>query len=91
MAQPKPKQSEPQLSVRSRFARARASNLAKLTGMTITEVVEDALRAYQPAARLARPSGLIEKGGILVKPKGDAVITHAQVEAELDEIRGGAR
>ena len=92
MAQAKPKHSTPQLSVRSPFAKARASKLAKLTGMTITEVVEDALRAYQPASKLAHPGGLIEKGGILVKPKGQsAQITHAQAEAELEEIRSGAR
>ena len=91
MTQAKRKQSTPQLSVRSPFAKARASKLAKLTGMTITEVVEDALRAYQPAARLAHPSGLIERGGILVIPAGKVKVSHAQVEAELDEIRSGAR
>lgn len=91
MANPKPKQSTPQLSVRSGFARARAANLAKVTGMTITQVVEDALRAYQPASRAVRPGTLIEKRGVLVKPKRDAELTHLQVETELDSIRSGAR
>lgn len=92
MGQPKTKSNEhkPQLSVRSKFASARASKLAKLTGMTITQIVEDALRAYQPARRIV-PGGLIEKGGLLVKPKAKAEITHVQVDAELEEIRSGAR
>lgn len=91
MAHPKSKHLTDQLSVRSPFARARASRLAKLTGMTITEVVEDALRAYQPAPQPARPSGLIEKGGLLVIPAGRAKVTQAQVDAELDDIRSGSR
>lgn len=90
MAQSKSKPG-PQLSIRSAFARKRASALARDTGMTITSVIEDALRAYQPAKRLARPGRLIEKGGILVKPRGVAEITQLQVNAELDDIRSGER
>jgi hypothetical protein len=90
MGQPKTKDHKPQLSVRSSFASARASKLAKLTGMTITQIVEDALRAYQPPARIV-PGGLVEKGGLLVKPKGETGITQPQVDAELEEIRSGAR
>lgn len=91
MAHPKSKHTTDQLSVRSPFARARVSRLAKITGMTITQIVEDALRAYQPAPRLVRPGGLIEKDGILVKRKGEAEITGRQIETELDDIRAGAR
>lgn len=95
MAHPQSKHRTDQLSVRSRFARARATRLAQLTGMTITQIVEDALRAYQPASRDARPvqsRRLIEKNGILVMPKiGAQQITHAQAEAALEEIRSGAR
>jgi len=65
--------------------------LAKVTGMTITQIVEDALRAYQPAPRPIRPGVLIEKGGLLVIPKTKAEITQSQLNAELDEIRSGAR
>jgi hypothetical protein len=90
MAQTRRKEHKPQLSVRSKFASARASKLAKLTGMTITQIVEDALRAYQPPTRIV-PGGLIEKGGLLVKPKARAEVTHFQVDAELEEIRSGSR
>lgn len=89
MANPRSKHLTTQLSVRSRFARGRASTLAKVTGMSITQVVEDALRAYQPARTLSRPGGLIEKAGILVKPKGAVEITHSQVETEFEKIRSG--
>jgi hypothetical protein len=90
MGQPKTKEHKPQLSVRSKFASARASKLAKLTGMTITQIVEDALRAYQPPTRIV-PGGLIAKGGLLVKPKSRAEITQLHVDAELEKIRSGAR
>ena len=90
MAQPRTKDENRQLNVRSKFATARASKLAKLTGMTITQIVEDALRAYQPLKRLV-PGGLVEKGGLLVKPKGEAQITHLQAESELEDIRSGER
>jgi hypothetical protein len=91
MAQPKSKEPSRQLNVRSVFARMRASQLAKATGMSVTQVVEDALRAYQPARRVARPAGLVEKAGVLVKPKGPTEITQAQVDAELEDIRAGGR
>ncbi len=91
MSQPKVKETGKQLNVRSRFARARASQLAKATGMSVTQVVEDALRAYQPARQIIRPAGLIEKAGLLVKPKGRFEITQLQVDAELEKIRAGER
>jgi hypothetical protein len=91
MSQPKAKETTKQLNVRSRFARTRASQLAKATGMSVTQVVEDALRAYQPARQLARPAGLIEKAGLLVKPKGRFDVTQLQVETELEKIRAGER
>lgn len=91
MTQPKTREPLKQLNIRSRFARARASQLAKATGMTLAQVVEDALRAYQPARRAVRPGGLIEKAGLLVKPKGRVEITQGQVDAELEDVRAGAR
>lgn len=91
MSPPKTKETAKQLNVRSRFARARASQLAKATGMTVTQVVEDALRAYQPARQVVRPAGLIEKAGLLVKPKGRFDVTQLQVDAELETIRTGER
>ena len=89
----KPKTKEPdQLNVRSRFARARASQIASSTGMTVAQVVEDALRAYQPLVRRPARSGrLIEEGRVLVLSATGRKITHEQVAAELDEIRSGAR
>lgn len=91
MAKAQPKQQSDQLNVRSRFARARAAQIAMTTGMSITQVVEDALRAYQPALRRADRPGLIEEGRLLVLSKGGRKISHDQVEAQLDEIRSGTR
>jgi hypothetical protein len=59
--------------------------------MSVTEVVEDALRAYQPARQVVRPAGLIEKAGLLIKPKGNFEVTQLQVDAELEKIRAGER
>lgn len=81
-----------QLNVRSRFARLRATQIARTTGMTVAQVVEDALRAYQPLVRRASPNGrLIEEGRLLVLSKPGHTVTHDQVEAELDDMRSGAR
>jgi len=91
MSQPKGKETNKQLNVRSSFARARASQLARATGLSVTQVVEDALRAYQPARQIVRPAGLIEKAGLLVKPKGSFDVTQLQVDAELESIRSGER
>ena len=57
-----------QFNVRSAFARARARELAKLTGMTATEIVEDALRGYVPPGTGANVRGLQRRGRILVIP-----------------------
>lgn len=91
MSQPRKKETPKQLNVRSQFARARASQLARATGMSVTQVVEDALRAYQPARQVVRPAGLIEKAGLLVKPKGSFEATQLEVDAELEKIRAGER
>lgn len=91
MVKAQPKKQSDQLNVRSRFARVRAAQIAMTTGMSITQVIEDALRAYQPAVRRAGRPGLIQEGRLLVLSKGGRKISHDQVEAELDEIRGGIR
>ena len=78
-----------QLNVRSVFARTRATQLAKQTGMSTVQIVEEALRADQPPPSAIRAGGLIEKHGLLVKRKGRAQITQRQVDLELDDIRGG--
>lgn len=81
-----------QLNVRSRFARVRAAQIARTTGMTLAQVVEDALRAYQPVVRRTTPNGrLVQEGRLLVLPNQGRTVTHDEVEAELDDIRSGAR
>ena len=57
-----------QLNVRSAFARSRVHALTKLTGMTATEVVEDALRGYVPPGVPANTGKLIRRGALLVRP-----------------------
>ena len=83
-------QAEPtQLNIRSRFARKRALDLARETGMTLTQIVEEALRAYQPARKSPGRGTLISKAGILVKPKTGRIVSSRDVEAALDDVRDG--
>lgn len=91
MSKAQAKEQSDQLNIRSRFARVRAAQIAMMTGMSITQVVEDALRAYQPAVRRAGRPGLVQEGRLLVLSKGGRKISHDEVEAELEEIRGGVR
>jgi hypothetical protein len=60
-----PRTENSQFNVRSSFARARAHELAELTGMTATEVVEDALRGYVPPGAPAKVGRLVQRGAIL--------------------------
>ena len=80
-----------QFNVRSAFARARAHELAKVTGMTATQVVEEALRSYVPPASHTKHGRLIEQGPLLVMPMpaGGKTISAAEAEAALDAIREG--
>jgi hypothetical protein len=78
-----------QLNVRSRFARERATDIARGTGMTVTEVVEEALRAYQPSGAGAAPDGLVRKGPILVKPAGGARVSAAEADSTIEALRVG--
>ena len=65
-----------QLNVRSPYARTRAAALARATGMTTTQVVEEALRAYSPP--IASPPGkLVRRGPLLVRPGGGKVTLEA--------------
>ncbi len=74
-----------QLNVRSPYAKERASTLAKATGMTTTQVVEEALRAYTPP--IDTPVGrLVRKGKLLVMTGGPKV-TLEETNAVIDEIR----
>ncbi len=75
-----------QLNVRSTYAKERAANLAKATGMTTTQVVEEALRAYTPP--VVEPVGrLVRKGRILVMTSRGRQITLEETNAAIDEIR----
>ncbi len=62
-----------QFNVRSTFAQKRAHELAKLTGMTATQVVEDALRGYVPPATAAKVGKLVQRGPVLVRPAAGKV------------------
>jgi hypothetical protein len=76
-----------QFNVRSAFARQRAHELAKLTGMTATQVVEDALRGYVPPGVEHRTGRLVRRGPILVKPADGARVSFAEAEAALNAVR----
>ncbi len=43
-----PRQKTAQLNIRSPYVRERVAEIAKQTGMTATEVIEDAIRGYVP-------------------------------------------
>lgn len=77
-----------QFNIRSRFARERAAMIARETGMTTTQVVEEALRAYLPPAVGEVNNGLVRKGGILVKPADSARVSLEEAESALEEVRG---
>jgi hypothetical protein len=74
-----------QLNVRSSYARERAAALARATGMTTTQVVEEALRAYSPP--VTAPSGQLERRGPLLVRPGGAKVTLAAANAALDASR----
>jgi hypothetical protein len=78
-----------QFNVRSAFARQRAHELAKATGMTATQVVEDALRGYVPPSVENKVGRLVRRGSILVRPSGGAKVAFAEAEAALNAAREG--
>jgi hypothetical protein len=82
-----PRAETTQLNVRSSFARTRAHELAKLTGMTATEVVEDALQGYVPPGAPTEVGRLVRRGAILVIPKSGPVVTLDEANAALDTVR----
>lgn len=86
-----PRRNAAQLNIRSDFVRARVDEIAEATGMTATEIVEDALRGYVPPAEAAVPCGMIRKGPILViasdgRPKVTLEEANAALEASRDRI-----
>ena len=76
-----------QFNVRSAFARQRAHELAKQTGMTATQVVEDALRGYVPSGAEQTVGRLVRRGSILVRSADGAKVSFAEAEAALNAAR----
>jgi hypothetical protein len=76
-----------QFNVRSVFARTRAQELAKLTGMTATQVVEDALRGYVPPGLPAEVGQLVRHGPLLVRRSQGASVSLEEANAVLDQVR----
>ncbi len=76
-----------QLNIRSDFAHDRAIELARQTGMTSKQIVEEALRAYTPPGRKAAPEGMVWKGRILVRPATGRTITLEESLAAIEEVR----
>ena len=75
------------LLVRSDFAHRRAHELARATGLSTTEVVEAALRAYEPpVGEEDLPPGLVREGRFLVLTGGPR-LTNEDVLAAIDEAR----
>lgn len=80
---------QPQLNVRSRFARDRAAAIARETGMTTTQVVEEALRAYVPPMPDSPTPNLMRRGKLLVHRPTGSTITLDELNAEIEAVREG--
>lgn len=75
-----------QLNIRSDFARQRVHQIARDTGMTATEIVEEALRAYTPPiADEDLPEGLVRRGRLLVLTGGPPTTIHDILQAIEDQ------
>ena len=83
MSQP----SSTQLNIRSRFARERASALAAQSGLTVTQVVEEALRSFHPPVDRPPLGPLVRKGALLVKPSDEQRVSLEDANAALDGVR----
>jgi hypothetical protein len=75
------------LNLRSAFVRTCVRELSRLTGMTATEIVEDALRGYVPPAAPAQTGRLLRRGQILVIPANGSVVRAEEANAALDLVR----
>jgi hypothetical protein len=82
-----PRADRVQFNVRSAFARARAQELAQLTGMTATEVVEEALRAYVPPVDTSNVGRLVRRGPLLVMPARGRTVTLKAANEALQRTR----
>jgi hypothetical protein len=84
-----PRRENAQLNIRSAFARARVNEIARHTGMTATQVIEDALRGYVPAAGPTPVGALVRRGHVLVRPATEGRhVSLAEANEALDAVRG---
>ncbi len=83
-----PRVDNTQLNIRSAYARNRAHEIARRTGMTTTEIVEDALRGYVPPAASQPVDGLVRRGPVLVKPAQGRHVTQDEADQALEAVRG---
>jgi hypothetical protein len=83
-----PRRNATQLNIRSAFARERVREIARRTGMTATEIVEDALRGYVPMVEPEVVGNLVRRGPLLVLPIGRRrKVKLAEANAALDATR----
>ena len=82
-----PRADNAQLNIRSAYARNRVRAIALGTGMTATEVIEDALRGYVPRAAPAPAGDLVRRGPILVKPAQGRRVAQARADQALQAVR----
>lgn len=83
-----PRADNAQLNIRSAYARNRAREIARRTGMTTTEIVEDALRGYVPPVAPEPVEGLVRRGRVLVKPAQGRHVTQDEADQALEAVRG---
>lgn len=77
-----------QLNIRSDVARERVVELTRRTGKSVTQVVEDALNAYDPQPDPQRIGRLVRKGRLLVMPaSGRLKLSVEDVQRSIDEAR----
>lgn len=76
-----------QLNVRSAFARDRVHALSKLTGMTASEVIEDALRGYVPPGIPINTGKLVRRGALLVSPSTGKLVSLENANEALERTR----
>ena len=82
-----PRADNAQLNIRSAYARNRVREIASRTGMTATEVVEDALRGYVPPAAPEPVEGLVRRGPVLVKLAQGQHVTFDEADQALQAVR----
>ena len=79
-----------QFNVRSDFLRQRVPEIVTQTGMTATQVLEEAVRAFHPAQEVL-PPGLERRGWLLVASTGGSPISLEQINAAIEADRSGVR